>query len=273
MAWFKVHAEIIHDPKIRALAFEDRWHFVALMALTCDGTLDEPEEFRDELVSVALGLHGVDLDKTKARLMRLRLIRPDWKPVRWEERQASSDPTAAERMRRHRESKTLKKKEVTDVTRNVTVPVTQMLRVEEEVEREAEEEHKNTGDLTVTPGPRKRAPAVPVADVLDLYHEMLCPPLPKVEKLTDTRRGLIQQRWREDLSEIDHWRNFFAHVKQSDFLMGRTTSRDGRPPFRADLEWLTRPSNFAKIAEDKYHAAVATRRRSLAEDLMDRSWV
>lgn len=110
------------------------------------------------------------------------------------------------------------------------------------------------GDLTVTSGSRKRAPAVLVSDVVDLYHEMLCPPLPKVEKLTDTRRGLIQQRWREDLSEIDHWRNFFAHVKQSDFLMGRTTSRDGRPPFRADLEWLTRPANFAKIAEDKYHA-------------------
>lgn len=273
MAWFKVHAEIIHDPKIRALAFEDRWHFVALMALTCDGTLDEPEEFRDELVSVALGLHGIDLDKTKARLMRLRLIRPDWKPVRWEERQASSDPTAAERMRRHRESKTLKKKEVTDVTRNVTVPVTQMLRVEEEVEREAEEEHKNTGDLTVTSGSRKRAPAVPVSDVVDLYHEMLCPPLPKVEKLTDTRRGLIQQRWREDLPDLHSWADFFRRVKSSDFLMGRTTSRDGRPPFRADLEWLTRPSNFAKIAEDKYHAAVATRRRSLADDLMDRSWV
>lgn len=105
MKWFKVHAEIIHDPKIRALAFEDRWHFVAVMALTADGTLDEPAELRDELVSVALGLHGIDLEKAKARLMRLRLIGEDWKPTRWEKRQASTDPTSAERQRRWKESR------------------------------------------------------------------------------------------------------------------------------------------------------------------------
>ena len=104
MKWFKVHAEIINDPKIRALAFEDRWHFVAVMALTADGTLDEPAELRDELVSVALGLHGIDLEKAKARLMRLRLIGEDWKPTRWEKRQASADPTSAERQRRYKES-------------------------------------------------------------------------------------------------------------------------------------------------------------------------
>lgn len=104
MKWFKVYAEIIHDPKIRALAFEDRWHFVALMALTCDGTLDEPADLRDELVSVALGLHGIDLEKAKARLMRLRLISDDWKPSRWDKRQASADPTGAERQRRWKEN-------------------------------------------------------------------------------------------------------------------------------------------------------------------------
>lgn len=105
MKWFKVYAEIIHDPKIRALAYEDRWHFVALMALTCDGTLDEPDDLRDELVSVALGLHGIDLEKAKARLIRLRLIGDDWKPTRWEKRQASADPTSAERQRRWKESR------------------------------------------------------------------------------------------------------------------------------------------------------------------------
>ena len=105
MKWFKVHAEIIHDPKIRALAFEDRWHFVAVMALTADGTLDEPAELRDELVSVALGLHGIDLEKAKARLMRLRFIGDDWKPTRWEKRQACADPTSAERQRRWKESR------------------------------------------------------------------------------------------------------------------------------------------------------------------------
>lgn len=93
---------------------------------------------------------------------------------------------------------------------------------------------------------------VPVQQIVDLYHELL-PELPTVQKITDTRRGYIQQRWREDLPDITHWKNFFAHVRRSEFLMGKSPGSHGKPPFRADLEWLTKPANFAKIAEDKYH--------------------
>jgi hypothetical protein len=35
--------------------------------------------------------------------------------------------------------------------------------------------------------------------------------------------------------------------------MGRAPPQQGKPPFRADLEWLTKAANFAKIAEGKYH--------------------
>lgn len=99
----------------------------------------------------------------------------------------------------------------------------------------------------------------PVRKIVDLYHELL-PELPTVQKITDTRRGYIQQRWREDLKELEHWRNFFNHVRQSDFLMGRAQPKPGQAPFLADLEWLTKPGNFAKIAEEKYHP---TRRRGV----------
>jgi hypothetical protein len=151
--WFKVYAEIIHDPKIRALAYEDRWHFVALMALTCDGTLDEPADLRDELVSVALGLHGIDLDKAKARLMRLRLIGEDWKPCKWDKRQDSTDPRAAERMRRYRAA--VKDQKACD--RNVTRNVTPTLRVEEEVEVEEELEETSV-DVSRTRKPTRFVP-------------------------------------------------------------------------------------------------------------------
>lgn len=126
---------------------------------------------------------------------------------------------------------------------------------------EKKREEKRTEEILVEPNGstcdlRKRSPPVPVAEIVELYHQMLCPPLPRVEKLTDTRRGYIQQRWRQDLTDLEHWRNFFEHVRGSDFLMGRAKARDGRPPFRADLEWLCRPANYTKIAEDKYHVAV-----------------
>ncbi len=91
----------------------------------------------------------------------------------------------------------------------------------------------------------------PIQKIIDLYHEKL-PELPKVKKRTKTRDGYIKQRWREDLPKLDNWDNFFTHVRQSKFLMGKTQGSNGKPPFIADLEWLTKPANFAKIAEGKY---------------------
>lgn len=88
--------------------------------------------------------------------------------------------------------------------------------------------------------------------VVALYHETL-PALPRVAKLTKARAGLIRQRIREDLPGEKQWRNFFDYVGQSVFLMGKADPKPGKPPFLADLEWLCRPANFAKIAEGKYH--------------------
>jgi len=94
--------------------------------------------------------------------------------------------------------------------------------------------------------------AVPYAQIVNLYHETL-PMLPKVEKLTDARKGYLSARWHEDLTTLDEWRNFFDFVGKSTFLTGRAEANGGKRPFRADLEWITRPGNFAKIAEEKYH--------------------
>lgn len=92
-----------------------------------------------------------------------------------------------------------------------------------------------------------------VTSVVDLYHETLCPPLPRVEKMTKARRGAINQRIREDLTELENWECYFEYVKKSDFLMGRAPATKGRAPFRASLEWLTKASNFAKVSEEMYH--------------------
>jgi uncharacterized protein YdaU (DUF1376 family) len=99
--------------------------------------------------------------------------------------------------------------------------------------------------------------------VLALYHSIL-PNLPTIEIWNDTRAGYLRQRWREvalDLSKdgsVTHddvlawWKQFFEHIKGSKFLTGRTQSKD-KPPFLADLEWVIKPTNFAKIIEGKYH--------------------
>lgn len=99
--------------------------------------------------------------------------------------------------------------------------------------------------------------------VISLYHQHL-PTLRKVEVWNAARQGYLRQRWREvaeELSkstEIDSsdvlgwWGEFFQHVGKSKFLTGRVNSKDGRA-FTADLEWILKPSNFAKIVEGKYH--------------------
>lgn len=92
----------------------------------------------------------------------------------------------------------------------------------------------------------------PTKQIVNLYHEVL-PTLSRVEKITTARQGYIRQRWLNDLTTLEEWRNYFQDVKASDFLMGRVNGSGDKPPFRADLEWLCRPGNFAKVAEGKYH--------------------
>ena len=99
--------------------------------------------------------------------------------------------------------------------------------------------------------------------VIDLYHKHL-PTLRRVEVWNETRKGYLRQRWREvaeelsgqkdiQVSDILNWfAEFFTHIGQSKFLTGKVNSKDRRA-FVADLEWILKPSNFAKIVEGKYH--------------------
>jgi len=97
---------------------------------------------------------------------------------------------------------------------------------------------------------------VPIKKIIDLYHKKL-PSLPEMKKATTTRTGYIRQRWREgDLPDLETWGKYFDHIGKSDFLMGRVEPMPGRQIFRADLEWITKPANYAKIFEGRYHGEV-----------------
>jgi hypothetical protein len=94
--------------------------------------------------------------------------------------------------------------------------------------------------------------------VIEAYHQAL-PDLPAVKVWSPKRRQALTTRIRERCQDgkpadtVEYWRKFFAGVAASDFLCGRTVPRDGRAPFRADLEWLIRPENFAKVIEGRYN--------------------
>ena len=121
-------------------------------------------------------------------------------------------------------------------------------------------EYLSTSDAEDAPKPEKakrdKFPDCPYQAIVDLYHEIL-PELREVAVLNETRKRLIRARWRSKAKKtecwnLDFWRRYFEYVRKCDFLMGRKDPSSNRPPFTADLEWLVRPTNFAKVVEGKY---------------------
>jgi hypothetical protein len=96
-------------------------------------------------------------------------------------------------------------------------------------------------------------PACPHSAIVALYHETL-PALTRVREWTPKRRSALRARWREsrERQDLSWWREFFAYVGGSDFLMGRAKGRNGQAPFECDLEWLVKSENFTKVIEGKY---------------------
>jgi len=123
-------------------------------------------------------------------------------------------------------------------------------------------------DISICPPdgePESKIPFCNHQEVIELYHKHL-PTLRRVEVWNETRKGYLRQRWREvsdelmktkaiDSSDVLGWfAEFFEHIGSSKFLTGRVNDKSGRS-FAADLEWILKPSNFAKIVEGKYHGA------------------
>lgn len=80
--------------------------------------------------------------------------------------------------------------------------------------------------------------------VLDAFHES-CPSLPKVLKLSDSRKKVIKARLNDfGLEDI---KRAFALTEQSDFLKG--TNATG---WQAGFDWLMKPANLTKVLEGNY---------------------
>ena len=96
MQWFRLYSRIIDDEKLRLLAFEDRWHFVALCCLKSTGLLDEPDdELKQRRIAVKLGVQLRELDEISRRLQAVSLIDGHLNPLAWDELQFRSDNSTA----------------------------------------------------------------------------------------------------------------------------------------------------------------------------------
>lgn len=68
MPWFRAYTEMVDDEKLRLLAFEDRWHFVALLCLKGKGVLDEGGPLLMRKVALKMGLTLTELAEVMKRL-------------------------------------------------------------------------------------------------------------------------------------------------------------------------------------------------------------
>lgn len=159
LSWFRLYSEAVDDSKLRLLAFEDRWHFVALLCCKAKGLLDgEDADLRTRKVCVTLGLDERELGEVSRRLAAVGLIeRETYQPLAWDFRQFRSDhdPTAANRQKKWRENKRLNT--VTDMSR-VTLRTSngRVTASETETETETEQKQRQTRAKTKT-----RAPSAP----------------------------------------------------------------------------------------------------------------
>lgn len=139
MPWFRVYTEMIDDEKLRILAFEDRWHFVAILCCKRAGMLDagDTPKLLCKKMAIKLGLHGNELELVASRLSEVGLIdEKTFQPVAWNIRQfdSDSDPTATNRKRKQR----AKLSKVTDMSR---VTGTDVTRTDTDTDTDTKEKH------------------------------------------------------------------------------------------------------------------------------------
>lgn len=170
----------------------------------------------------------------------------------------------AERQRKYRERLTERDKRVTgdgttsrDVTRDAEAEA------EAEVEVRAKDESP-IGDSSPAAPPTDGGdagsddhgddppgcPPCPIEKIVAEYHHAL-PMLARVRVLPEQARKMLRARWREDSQRqtVGWWTEFFEFVRdQNPFLVG------GKTDFQADLLWLVRPTNFAKVVNGNYQA-------------------
>lgn len=123
--WFRLYSEAIDDDKLRLLAFEDRWHFVAILCCKNMGILDAMTAITRRRIAVRMGLDVRELGEVARRLSEVGLIDEDTlQPKKWDDRQYKSD-SSLERVRKFRDkTKGTDNTNKSDVKRPCNVTVT-----------------------------------------------------------------------------------------------------------------------------------------------------
>lgn len=230
LQWFRLYHRIVDDEKLRLLAFEDRWHFVALCCLKADGLLDTPNDnLRSRKIAVKLGVQLRELDEIGRRLQEVDLVDENLSPVAWDELQYKSD-NSTDRVKKYREKQqrnTMKRERNVSVTR-----------------QETETETDITTKVVCASGD---TPSLLPEHIVEEWNKTSAKlGKPQVRNLTPERKQNLKARIGQ--YSIEDFHDVFGKIERSAFLRGETQGW----PRGATFDWTFKKANFQKILEGNY---------------------
>lgn len=177
---------------------------------------------------------------------RIQLLDPDNRPWGWyivnhAKYRGYHDADAIRVQNRERKRKQREReRDSLDTSRNVTDCHTSSRHTDTDTDT------KQSPSETVEP-----AGSLPTKSDIETLWAKHLPDNPQIRSWPPTRVKHFRQRLR-DMPTLEEWETYFRIIAQSKFLTGQTSGTQDRPPFVANIDWVLKPSNFAKILERTY---------------------
>lgn len=240
--WIKLRTDMFDDEKIQlidALPERDTILYIWVRLLTMAGKvnddgniyLSETIPYTDEMLSTIFKrpLNTVRMAMSVLEDMKMITMSEDQviRITNWEKHQNVNELEKIKEQNRIRQKRHYERKKV-ETEPNVILTLangTDKIRLDKNREDTTEEESDRMDYKKVT----------------ELYHEH-CPNLPKIREMTSARKKTIKA-WGsiEEITEV------FIKAGKSDFLNG-----DNDRKWKADFDWVIKPTNRVKILEGKY---------------------
>lgn len=235
LQWFRLYSRIIDDDKLRLLAFEDRWHFVALCCLKSDGLLDaEVGDLRTRRIAVKLGVQVRELDEIGRRLREVGLVDETLNPLAWDELQFKSD-NSSERVKAFRKRQEKQPRNGVKRSSNVTETA-------QETDTDSDTEELEPKGSCASDD----APALKPEHFVESWNALAARlAKPEIRALTPERRVKLKARIRG--YTLDDFREVLGNVERSPFLRG------DKGWSGCTFDWITKKGNFQKVLEGNYN--------------------
>jgi hypothetical protein len=228
MQWFRLYNRMVDNEKLRLLAFEDRWHFVALCCLKSTGLLDEPEsDIRQRKIAVKLGVQVRELEEIGRRLREVELVDINLHPVAWDELQYQSD-NSTNRVKKFREKQ----------SRNTVKRLRNVSETVQDTDTDTDTDKKEPNGSSPASGD-----ALKPDHFVEAWNEDIAP-LGKsaVRDFTPERKILVKARIAQH--GLERCREVLSNIRGSPFLIEAKG---------INFDWVIQKKNFQKILEGNYN--------------------